>query len=299
MLDRKTFLINAAGAAGALLLPKLPFAQAILPNKHVKLYAHLWVYASAFPPHWDATPVLDTAFADLKKAGYDGIELMDVNLRRDDAVFLLKNLINKYSLPVSGTSYSANMWDRERHDAILQDVVLITSRLQQVGGKTFGISVGDAGRKKTEAELDIQADTLREIIRICSGRGIVPNLHNHTYELRDELHDFKGTIERVPELKLGPDLNWLIRGGVDPVRFIKTYGQRMVYLHLRDQHVNGKWSEALGEGATDFKAIAAALEEIQYNGMAAVELAYDGPAKNSTAVNWQKSRVFVRQTFGW
>jgi sugar phosphate isomerase/epimerase len=124
-------------------------------------------------------------------------------------------------------------------------------------------------------------------------------LHNHTYELRDDMHDLKGTLERVPELKLGPDLNWLVRGGVDPVWFIQNYGHRMVYMHLRDQRADGKWSEALGEGATDFKAIAQALRQINYKGRAAVELAYDTPVVNSTAANWKKSRDFVRKTFGW
>jgi sugar phosphate isomerase/epimerase len=297
---RRTFIKNIAGATGIGLLQGLPFSDAFaLPAKGVQLSAHLWVYASKFPPHWDATPVLETAFFELAKAGYDGIELMEVNLQHDDAVSRLRALSRKHKLPVTGTSYNANMWDRERHDAILQDVVLVTGRLQELGAKTFGISVGDAQRKKTEAELDTQATTLREIINICQGRNIVPNLHNHTYELRNDMHDLKGTLERVPELKLGPDLNWLVRGGVDPVWFIQNYGHRMVYMHLRDQRADGKWSEALGEGATDFKAIAQALRQINYKGRAAVELAYDTPVVNSTAANWKKSRDFVRKTFGW
>lgn len=265
----------------------------------VPLFAHLWVYASKFPPDWDARPVLDQAFADLKAAGFAGIELMEVNLRADDSVAMLNKLIQQHGLPVSGTSYHADMWNRERHDAILQDVVLISSRLQELGGKTLGISVGDAGRKKTEGELDIQAATLNEILHICAKRNIVPNLHNHTYELRDGMHDLRETLLRVPDLKLGPDLNWLVRGGVDPIAFINQYSHRMVYMHLRDQHANGKWSEAVGEGAMDFKGIAAALKNNSYAGMAAVELAYDAPPTRTTRENWQRSRAFVQQVFGW
>lgn len=286
--------------AGAAMLPAVSFSGMLAPRvASVPLFAHLWVYASKFPPDWDARPVLDQAFADLKAAGFAGIELMEVNLRADDSVAVLGKLVQQHGLPVSGTSFHADMWNRERHDAILQEVVLISSRLQELGGKTFGISVGDAGRKKTEAELDIQAATLNEILNICAKRNIVPNLHNHTYELRDGMHDLRETLLRVPDLKLGPDLNWLVRGGVDPIAFINQYGHRMVYMHLRDQHANGKWSEAVGEGVMDFKGIAAALKKINYSGMAAVELAYDAPPVHTTRENWERSRAFVQQVFGW
>lgn len=295
--SRRSFLRNTLGAAGAFCLQGLPALAARPPV--VPLFAHLWVYASRFPPEWDATPVLDEAFSEIKAAGFAGIELMEVNLRQDDAVRRLRGLVQTHGLPISGTSYSANTWDRERHDAILQDVVLVTGRLQQLGGTTFGISVGDAGRRKTEAELDVQAATLSEILNICSKRGITPNLHNHTYELREGMYDLRQTLLQVPDLKLGPDINWLVRGGVNPLTFIQEFGHRMAYLHLRDQGATGKWTEALGEGVTDFKAIAAALQQVSFAGAAAVELAYDAPQVQPTAANWSRSRKYVREVFGW
>ena len=75
------------------------------------------------------------------------------------------------------------------------------------------------------------------------------NLHNHTYEVENQLHDLKGTLARIPDVKLGPDLNWLIRGGVDPVQFIHDHGEQIVFLHLHDQKADGKWSEAMGRDA--------------------------------------------------
>lgn len=299
-MNRKSFLRSSLGVAGAALLAKTPLAQLQKPLAGtVPLSAHLWVYASNYPPDWDATPILDTVFSDIKSAGFDGLELMESVLRHDDAVDRIGGLIKKWALPVSGTSYGADMWVRERHDAILQDMVLVTTRLQQLGGSTLGLSVGDAGRNKTDSELQVQADTLKEIMRICAGRNIVPNLHNHTYEVRNNMHDLKAMMELVPDIKLGPDLNWLIRGGVDPVAFIETYGSKLVYMHLRDQKANGKWTEALGEGVTDFKAIAKALKAANFSGRAAVELAYDAKPANPTAENWKKSREYVASVFGW
>ena len=103
---------------------------------------------------------------------------------------------------------------------------MIIPRLEKLGGKTLGTSVGAAPKPKTAEQLDAQAELLRKLIRLCNDHGIVLNLHNHTYEVENQLHDLKGTLARIPDVKLGPDLNWLIRGGVDPVQFIHDHGSR-------------------------------------------------------------------------
>lgn len=191
------------------------------------------------------------------------------------------------------------MWNQDKHQEIIADVKVVAGRLRELGGSTFGISVGDKGSKKTEAELDAQAALLKDILKICEANRIIANLHNHTYEVENNLHDLKGTMARVPEIKLGPDLNWLIRGKIDPVWFINTYKDKIVYMHIRDQYSNGKWTESIGEGDTDFAAIAKALKEINYSGPAAIELAFDSPPKRPLADDWKMSSSFVRQTFGW
>jgi len=261
------------------------------------------VYASAFPPTWNSTPVLDTIFSDLSYAGIDGVELMEINLTVDNAVSRLNELISKYNFPVSGTSYNAikPMWVKSNQETVLNHFTLTADSLQQVGGKTLGISVGDARRIKTEEELDAQAEVLLKMLHVCKDRNLSPNLHNHTYEINNGMHDLKGTISRVPNVKLGPDLNWLIRGGVNPVDFINTYGKQIVYLHIRDQYSDGTWTEYVGQGATDFKAISKALKQQKFNGQAAIELAFPANFKpvNALKKDWKMSRKFVRQTFGW
>ncbi len=268
-------------------------------GKKVAVSGHLWVYASKYPPDWDCTPILNQVFTDLKYAGVDGVELMEINLRHDDAVAHLNNLIAQYKLPVTGTSYNADMWNKDAHQNILKDIELVVSRLHAVGGTTLGITVGDAGHIKTEEELDAQAAILKKIIPLCKTYKVEPNLHNHTFEVTNGLHDLKGTLARIPDIKLGPDLNWLVRAGVDPVWFINTYGHQIAYMHIRDQDAQGQWTEAVGEGVTDFPAIAKALNKIKYKGRAAIELALDGPATRPLKEDWKNSRNYVKNVFGW
>jgi sugar phosphate isomerase/epimerase len=244
---------------------------------------------------------MERIFSDLHQAGLDGVELMEVNLRHDDAVARLGALSKKYKLAITGASYGAAMWDASKHKEILDDVTLVIKRLGQLNGKTFGISVGDAQHCKTEAELDAQAALLKEIMKICHDSGVIANLHNHTYEVNNDMHDLKGTLARIPNIELGPDLNWLIRAGIDPVTFIKTYGHQIVYMHIRDQYANGTWTEYVGQGVTDFVAIADALRSVNFRGRAAIELAFPNNfvPKNPLAEDWKRSVDFVRTTFGW
>ena len=262
--------------------------------------AHPWVYA-ATQPGCDICPILEQIFADMAYAGLDGVELMHNAFYADDAVEIIGELSERHGLGVIGSSWGGAMWDRAQHEAVLADARLVVERLAAVGGRTLGVSVGQAPQRKTPDQLDAQAECLREVLAICGERGVTANLHNHTYEVVDGLHDLRGTLERVPQVKLGPDLNWLVRGGVEPAGFIREFRGQVVFPHLRDQHADGRWSEALGEGDCDFAAIRAALEETGFAGDAVIELAHEGDFEPTRPIreSLKISREFVRQALGY
>jgi sugar phosphate isomerase/epimerase len=265
----------------------------------MKVGAHGWVYAAPMPGY-DYTPRLEEIFSDLRYAGIDGLELMEIPLRHEDAVGEIKALSDQFELPVIGTSYNAEMWDRTRHDEIMRDAETVVERLAQLGGRILGTSVGQAPALKTDAQLDDQADLLRQLIALCDAHGVVLNLHNHTYEVADDMHDLNGTLARIPDVKLGPDLNWLVRGGVDPVDFIRRLGRQIVYLHVRDENADGTWPEAVGEGAMDHHAIGQALKDVGFSGDVTIELAHpnDFELTRPLKETWRMSRIFVQETMG-
>ena len=294
-LKSATVWATAAGGAEALLA-----ADSVTPKPKVLVGAHPWVYA-ATQPNYDITPVLPQIFPDMQYAGLDAIELMHTALRPNDAVERIGELSQKHRLPVIGTSFGGAMWDRAQQSAVLEDAELVITRLAKLGGRTLGTSVGQAPKKKTEDQLNAQAEVLRKIIALGQKHGVVLNLHNHTYEVADNLHDLKGTLARIPSVKLGPDLNWLVRGGVDPVAFIRQYYKPIVFLHLRDQTKDGRWSEALGEGDMDYAAIAKALRVAGFQGDAVIELAHERDFKPTRPLreSLKLSREFVRRVLGY
>jgi len=268
--------------------------------KKVIVGAHPWVYA-AKQPEYDIFPILDAIFEDMSTAGLDGIELMHTVFRHDNAVERLDELSHEHHLPVIGTSFGGAMWDRAQHDAILEEAEQAIEGLAEVGGRTLGTSVGKAPCRKTSEQLDAQAALLEDIIEVCDAHHVELNLHNHTYEVEHDLYDLAGTLERLPDVKLGPDLNWLVRGGVDPCTFIRRYGEQIVFLHLRDQHADGTWSEAMGEGDMDYAAIAEALRDIRFMGDAVIELAHEAAFEPTRPLreSLKLSRQFVRKVLGY
>jgi len=278
------------------LLLTLGFGGAAAKTRRVRVGAHVWVFA-AKQPNADPTPVAEQIFKEYAKAGIDGVELMHQMLLADGAVARIRELSRHYSLPVMGSSWSAAMWKREESVSIVAEGRTLIQRLAEVKGSTLGISVGDARRRKTEAEFDTQAGVLREVFRLCADHGIQPNLHNHVYEVRDDEHDLKGTLARVPEAKLGPDLNWLLRAKVDPVDFLRRHRKRIVFAHLRDQKRDGKWCEAMGEGDTDFAAIGRMLHKIGFAGDLAIELAHERDFEPTRAYgeSVRMSREYVKR----
>ena len=267
-------------------------------NKKITVGAHVWVYAATHP-EYDVSPILSLIFSDMSYAGFDGVETMEQPLRSSDYTKQIKELIDQYGIKLIGSSYGAAFWDQDKHNQIYEDVDQIFSNMASVGGRTFGVTVGEPdGRKKTEEEFDNQAVLLKEIIALGEKKGIVLNLHNHTAEVENNMYDLRGTLKRIPDIKLGPDLNWLLRAGINPVDFLREFRKQIVFMHLRDQLSNGKWPESLGEGNVNFNEISDVLNEINFKGDIIIELAHEPgfvptrPLKESLKM----SRDYIKKT---
>jgi sugar phosphate isomerase/epimerase len=302
-MDRRKFIRNTSLSVLALSLHQTGNSTLIFKEhtrKKITVGAHVWVYASTMPGY-DVSTILDQIFSDVSYAGFDGVETMEQPLRSPLYTGQIKELTDKYKIKLIGSSYGADMWNKDKQNKIYEDVDLIFTNMASVGGRTFGVSVGEpAGRKKTEQEFDNQAELLRKLIALGEKKGIVLNLHNHTAEVANNMYDLKGTLKRIPDVKLGPDLNWLLRAGINPVDFLHEFGKQIVFMHLRDQLTNGKWPESMGEGNVDFKEIAGVMKEINFRGDAIIELAHENgfvrtrPLKESLKM----SRDYMRKTMG-
>ena len=71
-------------------------------------------------------------------------------------------------------------------------------------------------------------------------------------------------FEGGPDLEWEADLAWVIKGGADPLEWIKTFGKRLTAVHVKDIAPAGEnadedgWAD-VGDGTVDWKALMAAL----------------------------------------
>lgn len=91
--------------------------------------------------------------------------------------------------------------------------------------------------------------------------------HNHDFEfqkLPDGALPINALFEGGPDLEWEADLAWVVKGGADPLEWIKTFGKRLTAVHLKDIAPEGQnadedgWAD-LGQGTIDWPALKGAL----------------------------------------
>ncbi|WP_078544677.1 sugar phosphate isomerase/epimerase family protein [Litchfieldia alkalitelluris] len=162
-------------------------------------------------------------------------------------------------------------------------------------------------------ELKIAAETINEAAKRCYDLGVKACVHPHLWtEIQDE-----NEIDAIMELTdpnyvfFCPDTAHLTKAGMDPVKVMRRYKDRIQYLHLKDVTPDDAvdvekfpiltGNEALpifcelGLGTIDFQPVYAFLEEINYNGWVTVEI------DKSTSTPYQSLKTckeFVEEQLG-
>ena len=93
--------------------------------------------------------------------------------------------------------------------------------------------------------------------------------HNHDFEFKktaDGALPQTAIFEGGPDLEWEADIAWVIRGGADPLEWIRAMGNRITAVHVKDIARAGEnadedgWAD-VGHGTVDWKGLMAALKE--------------------------------------
>jgi inosose dehydratase len=200
----------------------------------------------------------EKALRDIAAAGYDGFEIFDGNLARyvDDPT-PLEGWMRETGLTLIAVYSGANFIYAD----CLDDEFL---RLEQATGlgQRFGASYhvigGGAIRGSGPGASDYEALArgLDRVAALTSRFGLQAMFHPHLgtiVQAPDELD----RLLRLTDIPLCPDTGHVIAGGGDPVELIRSYHDRIPYVHFKD------WADGrflpLGEGTMDLPAVVAAL----------------------------------------
>ncbi|GHU87589.1 sugar phosphate isomerase [Spirochaetia bacterium] len=91
---------------------------------------------------------------------------------------------------------------------------------------------------KDRDEVLRKAELMNKVAKVCAGAGMNFLYHNHFHEFKtfDGKTIFDILLENTdPALvKIELDTYWALRGGTDPVSFLKKYGERVQLIHQKD-----------------------------------------------------------------
>lgn len=248
---------------------------------------------------YDFEEQFDEVFQVIADAGFQAIELHQPMLYVKDWKARIDQALDRTGLGLVGGSSGQAMWDIEQYDKIISDMDDYSTRLAAFGDVTCGTSCG--GKRYADRTNEENAQAVKvwtELGEMFNSKGITLNYHTHG----EPIEDIRLFIDNVPAnlVGLGPDLDWLRVGGVDPVTFIRENAERLIMLHIRDYHMGGDRTEALGEGDADYKELGEVLNEMGFTGEFVVELAIPGSEPTRPLPELLKmSRDHLRETIGW
>ncbi|MDP9314053.1 MAG: sugar phosphate isomerase/epimerase [Chloroflexota bacterium] len=219
----------------------------------------------------------EQALQDIAAAGYTGFELFDGNLMqytgRETA---FRDLMGNHGLQFVGVYSGANFIYGEIREEELSKIEGVVEFAAKLGAIHLVVG-GGAIRATGTREEDYQrlGEGLERVVEIANRAGLTPHYHPHL-----------GTIATSPEqiakifqhtsINFCPDTAHLQAGGGDPAELIRTYADRVKYVHLKDYR-DGAFLP-LGEGTQNLDEILSTLRDMQYDGWTLVELdAWESP----------------------
>jgi len=262
----------------------------------MRLGCHVYVFSEY---GYDQAARLDEIWDTVAACGYAAIELHAPMLDRPDWYEACRQAQERTGLEIIGGSHGGNIVDPVEYEALRGRMDEYTLKLERFGGVQCGFTAtGTRVAERTDAQNAQVVRAWTELAQMCRARNVQLNYHTHG----EPPADIQFVIDNVPAelLPLGPDLDWLRFGGTDPETFLRANAARLVMLHIRDYHLGGDRTFALGEGDANYPRLKQVLAEIGFTGDFVVELATPpGVPRDRDLVEILKtSREHIRATMG-
>ena len=204
-------------------------------------------------------------------AGYDGIELFDGNLAEfADDLGTLRAGLDEHGLSLIAVYSGANLVFEEILDEELWRVRRACAWAAELGAEHLVIG-GGAQRSvaATDADYDRLAAGLDDVARVAESHGLVASFHPHLSTIVESPDQIERLFDRTP-IRFCPDTGHLQAAGGDPVELVRTYRERIDYVHIKDLDAAGGFVP-LGQGVLDVGGVLQVLRDTDFDGWITVE----------------------------
>jgi inosose dehydratase len=242
---------------------------------------------------------IEDSLAGIKRAGYTRVELMSrmfsPEMRQRTAAGLKATGLELFSSYIGGT-----MHQEPDASETISEALAMADVVKPLGAHLINVNPSPIKERKTDEQLETQARALNRLGAELKKKGMRLTVHQHAPELREEAREWRYELRNTdPSLVwFCVDVDWLKRGGQDPVALLKEAGKRTVSLHVRSMR-NGVWMEEFADGDIDYRLVVAYLKEIGYQGYVVVELAYEKGTNPTRPLeeNLRRSRLYAEKIF--
>ena len=245
--------------------------------------------------------LLDDLFAGAVYAGFRNIELNDgffTPALKDKVIALTaSNRLLMPSVYVGGSMHEPDLADKTIARAIEIGTWCKQFRCE---GIVHNPNTKPANGRKTDAELEVQAESLNRMGRALSQQGLQLRVHHHTAELVEGMREWRHILHHTDSqvVTLCLDLEHAQHGGVDPNALLREAGSRVTEVHLRNKKKETPL-EAFEDGDIDHHEIAATLNHLKLRPLVVIELAYhaDTVVTRSLRDDLKVSRIYAERVF--
>lgn len=146
---------------------------------------------------------------------------------------------------------------------------------KQAGAKCMSVSFN----------MDTLPKCLAVADRLAAKYDLRLGIHNHGgYDWLGNLTALNYVFQRTsPRVGLCLDTAWSMQAGIDPLKMVEKFGDRLHGVHIKDFTFDpaGKPSDVVaGTGNLNLKALVAAMEKVKFKGFTVIE--YEGDVENPT-----------------
>lgn len=248
----------------------------------------------------DPNQYLDEIFAAVRDSGFDFVEGF-IDVAQPEKNLRLAERMRAKGLKLSPIYTGARLHEESQVAAEITRLITAARSCREAGFSVIDINPNPIGRDKTPEELKTQVKALNQLGEEFKKLGLKLGVHNHLPEMANGAREFHSDLRNTnPDfVGLCYDVDWVNRGGLQPLDCLREYGSRVVAWHIR-QSRDKVWLQDLDQGDIDYRAIAKFNQEHRLTAPYSVELAIEKGTKidRSVVENHKRSREFMRAIFG-
>jgi inosose dehydratase len=225
------------------------------------------------------------AIEDVSAVGFKGIQLRTSALPEfGDKPAALKELLAKHRLTMVAFSSGNVRIDLQFEAEDIATHMKHARFVRDVGGLFLQLTDTRPKRELTAADYQRLGRLMTEIGKRTADIGIPVAYHNHMNNIGERPEEVDRVLDATDPryVKVLLDIAHYQQGGGDPMRAVRKFSDRILFLHIKDVQspLPGNTGDPmrsyrfveLGRGKVDIKSVFTALNEVKFRGWAIVEL---------------------------